>query len=557
MIDGVGTSPTGQQVGQLLATSLSEAPEGVELSYRVLEHVAARHQVERAWLVLRPALLGPQIFARGRQAAAPAAATELLSRPSGLYTEPDTVDLGVRTALAGACNLVLSSQAARQSAAIDAISGLASRPMAEAALVRAAAQGARHGWPFTVLLLAMDGDGEADGRWRSFCRSLRSALRSGDEAGVAGPGRVIVILGNADSDAVRPFVRRLRAALDSGGAGDIEFRVSAARSPDETLDPDELWRLLDERLPDPETRSELGEPSPVVIPGPLELELRSLPGIVSVGLSMEPTPVAGAGPRLTVVAVEPADTLRLAVLRVLGNRLSGATLNLMAATAPARPYAEGQNVAEAPPVAQPAPPVAQPAPPAIPASTRISEYGPGTPAGEPAVLVGSRPMNGTPGAHPTDLRPSPLPTELRNGNGQNGHPPTAGGRVTLLTVRFDADTGTSQVDLALGTARGSGRATVGQLAGGAQATLAALEALGLDVPYYLVSAERAVGITGEPVVVVLAPRRPSDGRPVALGRSLLPRIGVADGAEAVEAASRATLSALNRFLSGGKKAPAG
>ena len=66
---------------------------------------------------------------------------------------------------------------------------------------------------------------------------------------------------------------------------------------------------------------------------------------------------------------------------------------------------------------------------------------------------------------------------------------------------------------------------------------------------------RATGILGEPVVVVVAPRRTDGGSSATPGRRQLARIGAAEGSEPVEAASRATLAALNRYLTQGRKAP--
>ena len=119
--------------------------------------------------------------------------------------------------------------------------------------------------------------------------------------------------------------------------------------------------------------------------------------------------------------------------------------------------------------------------------------------------------------------------------------------MSLLSATFDAQRGVSEVALALGAARGTGRAPAGPLAGGAQATLNALSALSLDVPFYLVSAERAHGVPGEPVVVVLAPKRTGMEDPA----GAVERLGVASGGEDIEAASRATLGALNRHLTKG------
>jgi hypothetical protein len=112
-----------------------------------------------------------------------------------------------------------------------------------------------------------------------------------------------------------------------------------------------------------------------------------------------------------------------------------------------------------------------------------------------------------------------------------------------VSAAFDGERGTSEVRLARGAARGTGRAPAGPLAGGAQATLNALGALGIDLPFYLVSAERVRGVPGDPVVVALSPR--TVGTPGAPGAE---RVGVATGSSDVDAASRATLGALNRYI---------
>lgn len=544
MVDVVDTSSTGQQVSQLLASALTQTPDGVELSYRVLEHVAALYQVDRAWLVLRPAVLGPQVFVRGRQAPTPTVVGDLLARPPGLYTDPDVVDPGVRRALAGTCTLVLSAQAARQAAAVDTASGLVGRTVTEAALARAAAQSARHGWPHTLVLLSA-APNLGDDRWAAFCGALRASLRTGDEAGEVGPRQALAILGNAEADVARPFLARLQTALEAVGSGDVEFTVATARSPDESVDPTELWRLLTERLATPRGIPAPRPERPAALSTPLELELRSLPGVVAVALTAHPTPAGGGNLQLSVVAVEPPDTLRLDVTRILGPQLAEATVKLVAVAVPARPHGEAGPRAQPPagdhlPTGAPVTP-GQPSPPDDP-----DDAG-GAPAADALPPNGSWPLTPT-------FDSTPLPAEPLNGNGR-AEAQLADQRVTLLTVRFDADTGTAQVDLAHGTARATGRATAGPLVGGAQATLAALEGLGLNVPYYLLSAERAAGITGEPVVVVLAPRRPDGERSPGLGRRLLDRIGVAEGVEPVEAASRATLGALNRYLAKQEKAP--
>ncbi|MGH9093151.1 MAG: hypothetical protein ACRDZR_17500, partial [Acidimicrobiales bacterium] len=116
-------------------------------------------------------------------------------------------------------------------------------------------------------------------------------------------------------------------------------------------------------------------------------------------------------------------------------------------------------------------------------------------------------------------------------------------RVVLLSSRFDRATGVSEVSVAWRGLTAVGRAAGSPLAGAAQATLTAVEALGAVVPYFLTSVDRAATERGTPVVVSLAVREVAAGDGAARRR-----VGVAEGGDDVEAASRATLSALNRLL---------
>ncbi len=110
-------------------------------------------------------------------------------------------------------------------------------------------------------------------------------------------------------------------------------------------------------------------------------------------------------------------------------------------------------------------------------------------------------------------------------------------RVALVRADFLSDTGVCEVELSAGEIRGVGRAAYGPLIGGAVATLDALRQVGMDPPFYLLSACRVSVVPDAPTVVVL--------RPVAGGKD---RIGIAHREHDVESASRATLSAVNRDL---------
>jgi hypothetical protein len=108
-------------------------------------------------------------------------------------------------------------------------------------------------------------------------------------------------------------------------------------------------------------------------------------------------------------------------------------------------------------------------------------------------------------------------------------------RVRLDAVHVAADTTSIEVTLAHGESRGAGQGSAGSPAGAAVATLAALRQMGWAVPFDVESAVRlAMGTTGAVLVHLIG----KDGE----------RLGVSSGANAEEAAVKATLQALNRWL---------
>lgn len=120
----------------------------------------------------------------------------------------------------------------------------------------------------------------------------------------------------------------------------------------------------------------------------------------------------------------------------------------------------------------------------------------------------------------------------------------SGGRVVLLRTGFDPGTGTVRVELAHDQRHSSGGAASGPVVGAVEATLAALADLGIEVPFYLMGVGppgSMVAAGSDPVIMVVL-------RPFEASAGSGDRIGVARGTTEAEAAARATLGALNRFL---------
>lgn len=115
-------------------------------------------------------------------------------------------------------------------------------------------------------------------------------------------------------------------------------------------------------------------------------------------------------------------------------------------------------------------------------------------------------------------------------------------RVRVDTVGITGPPAAVEVSLAHGDSRGAGRGLAGAPSGAASATLAALRQLGWAVPFEVKSAVRlALGTSGAVLVHLIG----KEGE----------RLGVSTGATVEEAAVKATLQALNRWLDDPNRRP--
>lgn len=119
--------------------------------------------------------------------------------------------------------------------------------------------------------------------------------------------------------------------------------------------------------------------------------------------------------------------------------------------------------------------------------------------------------------------------------------PRERGRVQLIAVRVERFTQEMEVHLAHCGVKTVGRGTAGSPADAVDATLRALSGLGAELPFRVEAAAAPVaGETEQAVIVILEPEDHGGTR-----------YGVARGESIEEAAARATLHALNRYLSRG------
>ncbi|MDQ1437246.1 MAG: hypothetical protein QOK43_875 [Acidimicrobiaceae bacterium] len=115
------------------------------------------------------------------------------------------------------------------------------------------------------------------------------------------------------------------------------------------------------------------------------------------------------------------------------------------------------------------------------------------------------------------------------------------GRVQLVSVRVERFSQEMEVHLAHQGVQTVGRASAGSPSDAVDATLRALSDLGAVLPFRVEAAAAPVGSETEHAVIVILEPEDAGGT----------RYGVARGSSVEEAAARATLHALNRYLSRG------
>lgn len=110
-------------------------------------------------------------------------------------------------------------------------------------------------------------------------------------------------------------------------------------------------------------------------------------------------------------------------------------------------------------------------------------------------------------------------------------------RVAIIGAELDQSTGTAEVKLQHNGRTGIGRSASGPLIGGADATLAALRDLGIEIPFSLLSVNSVSLMNRWPVIVTLRSTRNDTDR-----------LGIALAEGELLSSVKATLNALNRFL---------
>jgi diguanylate cyclase (GGDEF)-like protein len=239
-----------------IAEGLASTESGLSLIYRALDALVVEYGLEDAAIVIEEPGLGRQVFRAGRRPLDDEDET-LLVAPPGLYTEPalEQKDFD-RSLIISLCALALRLDLLRYDAWHDPLTTLYDRRSFDRLLEMAIARSNRYGWPFTLVIIDLDGlkkindeqgHPAGDTALRELAERFRRVLRSGDSAARIGGDEFAMILPNTEPDLVPALLERVRNAPGFERPCP-DFSYGVAQCPKEADEFDSLVRLADERL---------------------------------------------------------------------------------------------------------------------------------------------------------------------------------------------------------------------------------------------------------------------------------------------------------------------
>ncbi len=257
--DGAGGM---SRLSGMLAAELAQNESGLALIYRALDALVAEFDLEDAAIVVDEPGLGRQVFRAGRR---PFDEDDeaLLEAPAGLYTEPPFEEHQFdRDLIVSLCVLALRMDMLRYDSWHDPLTALFDRRSFDRLLEMAIARSNRYGWPFTLVILDLDGlkavndtGGHAAGDQvlRDLGDRFSRALRFGDNAARIGGDEFAMILPGTDPEGVPVLIERIRSAAGFT-TPTPEFSYGMAVCPAEATEFDTLFQLADGRLYDDKQR---------------------------------------------------------------------------------------------------------------------------------------------------------------------------------------------------------------------------------------------------------------------------------------------------------------
>lgn len=252
------------RVGALLdrlVRELGDAEDGIEFVYQALGLVCRVAAVPDALLVADRTGLGPagsrQLFCLSGDPRDFALDADPLALAPGLYLAGESRSRAAMAPVADLLELALRLEAARHDAAHDPLTGLANRRRFDEALVASAAQARRQRWPFTLVVLDVDGFKAVNDRFGhamgdrvlvALASELRRSLRASDVAARIGGDELAALLADGTPGAAARLRTRLSAAVARATGLEVRISIGTARAPEESVDPEELFERADRRL---------------------------------------------------------------------------------------------------------------------------------------------------------------------------------------------------------------------------------------------------------------------------------------------------------------------
>lgn len=239
---------------RLLADLTSDSP-GIGVVYKALHELVENNALDDAVLVVEEPGLGKQVFTFDRRPLTDTDEEFLLAAP-GLYTSPQ-INMSETEAgtIAQLCAVGLRIDLLKYDAWHDPLTGMYDRRSFDRLLEMAVARSVRYQWPFTLVLIDLDGfkelnDNEGhqagDEALRSLGERFRRILRYGDNAARIGGDEFALILPETEPEDVPPLLERI--AMVNGNEPAIGFSYGLALCPSEADGLDTLFKLADERL---------------------------------------------------------------------------------------------------------------------------------------------------------------------------------------------------------------------------------------------------------------------------------------------------------------------
>lgn len=241
-------------VSRLLLDLTGDKP-GISIIYKALNDLVNENTLNDAVLVIDEPGIGRQVFTYDRRPLV-GKDEQYLDLDPGLYTSP-RVEMTVEDSktLTQLCTVGLRIDLLKYDAWHDPLTGLYDRRSFDRLLEMAVARSVRYQWPFTLVLIDLDGFKElndeqghqaGDTVLRNLGDKFRQILRFGDNAARIGGDEFALILPETDPGDVAPLLERV--AMISGDEPSIGFSYGLVICPSEADSVESAFKLADERL---------------------------------------------------------------------------------------------------------------------------------------------------------------------------------------------------------------------------------------------------------------------------------------------------------------------